>query len=259
MKINFKSPFLWIGAVFLICCVGYLRGGRIVAGIVCGLICAGLVFLSFLVKPNGTASQAPPDDASVQVPEVSRFVGQTTVIDNVEWDLSSKYITKNGKDWFDVDKYYPSASGLYALCDGCDSSGNFAIALISRSQGVRIRRTDGAPVEVYVTDDGTGYALLDDNTLLVIDASSANIKKLSDESSDRSAHLLCPVCCIIAGEDGDDKIHIDAYDYASQRVWHKNFSAEYTGGDIILSLSGDIVSVSYNGITKRYRINGESV
>lgn len=53
MKINFKSPFLWIGAVFLICCVGYLRGGHIVAGIVCGLICAGFVFLSTLRKPSG--------------------------------------------------------------------------------------------------------------------------------------------------------------------------------------------------------------
>lgn len=74
MKINFKSPFLWIGAVFLICCVGYLKGGHIVAGILCGLICAVLVFLSTLKKPSGH-NVAKKENANIQFSPAFQPVG----------------------------------------------------------------------------------------------------------------------------------------------------------------------------------------
>ena len=169
---------------------------------------------------------------------------QKIVVNGVEWDLSRPIILKNGKEWFEADKRYASPSCAYCVCDGSDASGNEAIALISSTEGLKIRRIEEGICDVLVSDSGVGLVLLDDNSLLVISADSANVKKLTAEDACRDAHFLAPSVCVICGwNESSDKVCVDGYDVGGGKVWHKGFPAEYTASDIVISVSNSIVSV----------------
>lgn len=152
--------------------------------------------------------------------------------------------TKDGKEWFDADKTWISPSGDYFLHTGFDGKGNEGLALASKTEGIRIRKTEDFIETAIVTDNGVGYALTDEGTLYILTADKSNQRQLCEDYGPNSYILTSRLCAVIYDTDSDDDmdaVYLKVILLESLKSWRKKIRYHAECGKTL------IYSIEQNG------------
>jgi hypothetical protein len=177
-------------------------------------------WLDELAEPNPELRNALNKLAS---PQKSQPLSEWEIETNAKTGAPSMYL-KNGKEWFDADKTWRSQSGEFFLHEGYDGNGNQALALTSRNEGLRIKKTDDFVEEALVTDEGTAYALTDEGALFILTAEKASQKRLCEDCEPITHRITEDLCVVIYDSDGDgelEAVYIKAVDLETGKSWKK--------------------------------------
>lgn len=178
---------------------------------------------------------------------------------NIDASGVPTWFHKRGKEWLDPFKTWSSPSGSFYLHNGHDGNGEECIALTSKTEGLRLKKTDEGIESAIVTDTGVAFALTEDGTLYTVTAERASQKKLSDEQPE--AHLLTPEVCAIA-YDEDESVIIKAVDLATGKSWRKTakYSWPENGDNVEISITATASGLSVtapDGSTHSFTTSGE--
>lgn len=134
------------------------------------------------------------------------------------------FFYQNGKEWFDSDKVWSSPSGTFFLHTGMDRNGNEGIAITTRNEGLKIRKTEDFVETALITDEGVGYALTDEGALFVLTAEKASQKKLCEDYAPNAYILNSELCVVIYDADSDDDqeaAFLKVIDLKTLKSWKK--------------------------------------
>lgn len=157
-------------------------------------------------------------------------------------------LCKNGKEWFDADKTWPSPSGAYYIHTGMDGNANEGIAITTKNEGIRIRKTEDFVEAALITDEGVGYTFTREGRIYILTKESASQRQLCDEDCYINTYILTPqLCAVIYDADSDDDLeaaYLKVIDLKSFKSWKKKirYSAE-RGKNLIFKIeqSGSII------------------
>lgn len=159
-------------------------------------------------------------------------------------------LCKNGKEWFHADKTWRSPSGAFYIHTGMDGNINEGIAITTKSEGIRIRKTEDFVEAALITDEGVGYAITDEGVLYTLTADTANQRRLCEDYGPNAYMLTSQLCAVIYDADSDDDleaVYLKVIDLKSLKSWKKKirYSAE-RGKNLVFNIEqrSDIVKVT---------------
>lgn len=172
---------------------------------------------------------------------------------------------KNGKEWFHADKTWFSPSGAFCIHTGMDGNANEGVAITTKSEGIRIRKTEDFVEAALITDEGVGYAITDEGVLYILTADTASQRRLCEDYGPNAYMLTPQLCAVIYDADSDDEleaVYLKVIELKTFKSWKKKirYSAEH-GKNLVFNIeqSGDIIkAIMPDQSVHKFTINGKA-
>ena len=147
------------------------------------------------------------------------------VIKNGDWEIycnpngEPKIFYKKDKLWFDADDVWSSPSSNFFVCVGYNSAGDECIALTTKAEVLKTKKTEECVGSVIVTDEGKGFVLTEEGTLFILTPEKISQRKLGDDDTEEI--ILTPHVAAVYSDDWNGTATVKGIDLDTGTAWKK--------------------------------------